>query len=121
KKGCIPGKNIPILSFHMGCLGDSHREIPDSGRLVARIGAWRWGPGPWDSWEICPLQIMTHNLWKTALVRLCLGFAALMVGTSAVRSQTYYYYPSTVASTSVTTAGATSASVYYYAPATYQN
>jgi uncharacterized protein YkwD len=64
---------------------------------------------------------MTHNLWKTTLVRLCLGFAALTVATSAVRAQTYYYYPSTVASTSVTTAGATSTPVYYYVPATYQN
>jgi hypothetical protein len=64
---------------------------------------------------------MAHNLWKTTLVRLCLGFAALTVATSAVQAQTYYYYPSTVASTSVTTAGATSAPVYYYTPATYQN
>src|SRR5579885_1611942 len=63
---------------------------------------------------------MMHSLWKATLVRLCLGCAALTVATTAAEAQTYYYYPSTVASTSVTAAGATSAPLYYYLPANSQ-
>jgi Cysteine-rich secretory protein family len=66
------------------------------------------------------LQITTHNLWKRTLVRSCLGFAALTVATTAARAQTYYYYPSTVGTSSVTAAGATSTPTYYM-PATYQS
>jgi hypothetical protein len=59
------------------------------------------------------LPITTHTLWKTMLVRFCLGYAVLSVATSA-RAQTYYSYPNTVAT------GATSTPVYYYYPTTYQ-
>jgi hypothetical protein len=41
KKGCIPGKNIPPLSIHMGCPGDSDSVFPDSGLSAARIGTPR--------------------------------------------------------------------------------
>jgi uncharacterized protein YkwD len=67
------------------------------------------------------LPITTLNLWRTTLVRFCLGYAALMVGATAVRAQTYYYYPSTVGSTPVTAAGTTSPPAYYYMPTTYQS
>jgi uncharacterized protein YkwD len=63
---------------------------------------------------------MTHNVWKSTLARTCLGYAALTLATTAVQAQTYYYYPSTVGSTPVAAAGATSAPVYYM-PSTSQS
>lgn len=66
------------------------------------------------------MQITTHNSWKSTLFRSCLGYAALTVATTAVQAQTYYYYPSTIGSSPVTAAGATSTPVYYV-PATYQS
>lgn len=118
KKGCIPGKNIPILSFHMGCLGDPEREFPDSGSPMARIGARRRGPGPCAFREISPLQFKTHNLWKSTVVCLSLGYAAFAVATSAAQAQTYYY-PSTAGTYPVAPASTTTP--VYYTPATYTN
>jgi uncharacterized protein YkwD len=66
------------------------------------------------------LYITTHNSWKSKLVQSCLGYAALAVATTAAQAQTYYYYPSTVGSSPVTAAGATSTPVYYV-PATYRS
>ena len=120
KKGCNLGKDIPLLSIHMGSAGRTGLGFPDSGLSVARIGASRRGPGPCVSREICPLQITTRNLLKSTVIRFCLGCAALATARSAVEAQTYYYYPPTVASSPAVTAGTTAAPVYYV-PSTYRN
>ena len=115
EKGCILGKEVPFLSFHVGCLGNSKPDFPDSGGPVPGIGAPRCGAGPRDSREICPLQYVTHNQWKTTLLRLCLTIAALAFAANSAPAQTYYY------PTQPGTYPAQTATPVYYVPTAYAN
>jgi uncharacterized protein YkwD len=66
------------------------------------------------------LQSKTRNLRTSALFHSCLGYAVFALATTVAQGQTYYYYPSTVAPSPASTAGTTTAPVYYV-PATYSN
>jgi hypothetical protein len=63
---------------------------------------------------------MTRNSWRNTLIRSCLGYAAFAFATTAIQAQTYYYYPSTFASSPASTAGTTTAPAYYE-PSSYAN
>jgi uncharacterized protein YkwD len=66
------------------------------------------------------LQITTYNVLTRTMVRLCLGVAVFGVATSVARAQTYYYYPSTTAS-SPTYTMAPGTGPAYYTPSYRQN
>ena len=119
EKGCIPGKNIPLLSIHMGCLGDSQLGFPDSGRPVARIGAPRAVPAHVAPGRFVHCRSRRTTCGRSKVLRLCLGCAALTAATTVARAQTYYYYPSTPTSYARRHAGTTAAPVYYV-PSTYR-
>lgn len=59
------------------------------------------------------MQYVTHNPWKTTLVRLCLTIAAVALAANSAPAQTYYY------STQPETYPTQTATPVYYAPTAY--
>ena len=121
KRGCIPGKNIPLLSIHMGSPGRIRTRVS---RI--RVDQWRGSePRVVAPAHVAPGRFVhcsstTHNLWRSTVIRSLPRVCGPRGRHDRGPAQTYYYYPSTVTSSPVINAGTTSAPVYYV-PSTYRN